>query len=79
MEKLDVLGDKSGQLLGGALGVLDIFGSHIDDSSVTGVPGGYTVQSKGGKEQIAGGFIGYANLARMSGCNAGDIKIRKIV
>ena len=72
MEKLDVLGDKSGQLLGGALGVLDIFGSHIDDSSVTGVPGGYTVQSKGGKEQIAGGFIGYANLARMSRCNAGD-------
>ena len=72
MEKLDVLGDKFGQLLGGALGVLDIFGSHIDDSSVTGVPGGYTVQSKGGKEQIAGGFIGYANLARMSGCNAGD-------
>lgn len=72
MEKLDVLGDKSGQLLGGALGVLDIFGSHIDDSSVTGVPGGYTVQSKGGKEQIVGGFIGYANLARMSRCNAGD-------
>lgn len=72
MEKLDVLGDKFGQLLGGAFGVLDIFGSHIDDSSVTGVPGGYTVQSKGGKEQIAGGFIGYANLARMSGCNAGD-------
>lgn len=74
MEKLDVLGDKFGQLLGGALGVLDIFGSHIDDSSVTGVPGGYTVQSKGGQEQIAGGFIGYANLARMSGCSAGDAK-----
>ena len=72
MEKLDVLGDKFGQLLGGALGVLDMFGSHIDDSSVTGVPGGYTVQSKGGDEQVAGGFIGYANLARMSGCNAGD-------
>lgn len=72
MEKLDVLGNNTGQLLGGALGVLDIFGSHIDDSSVTGIPGGYTVQSKGGEEQIAGGFIGYANLARMSGCNAGD-------
>ncbi len=72
LEKLDVLGNNTGQLLGGALGVLDIFGSHIDDSSVTGVPGGYTVQSKGGKEQITGGFIGYANLARMSGCNAGD-------
>ena len=74
MEKLDVLGNNTGQLLGGALGVLDIFGSHIDDSSVTGVPGGYTVQSKGGEEQIAGGFIGYANLTRMSGCNAGGAK-----
>lgn len=74
MEKLDVLGDNAGQLLGGALGVLDIFGSHIDDSSVAGIPGGYTVQSKGGEEQIAGGFIGYANLSRMAGCNAGDAK-----
>ncbi|RHU54390.1 Cna B-type domain-containing protein [Blautia sp. TF10-30] len=72
MEKLDVLGDNAGQLLGGALCVLDIFGSHIDDSSVAGIPGGYTVQSKGGEEQIAGGFIGYANLSRMAGCNAGD-------
>ena len=67
-----MLGDNTGQLLGGALGVLNIFGSHIDDSSVAGIPGGYTVQSKGGEEQIAGGFIGYANLSRMSGCNAGD-------
>lgn len=74
LEKLDVLGNNTGQLLGGALGVLDIFGSHIDDSSVTGVPGGYTVQSKGGEERIAGGFIGYANLTRMSGCNAGGVK-----
>lgn len=72
MEKLDVLGDNAGQLLGGALGVLDIFGSHIDDSSVAGISGGYTVQSKGGEEQIAGGFIGYANLSGMTGCNAGD-------
>lgn len=29
MEKLDVLGDNAGQLLGGALGVLDIFGSQM--------------------------------------------------
>ena len=39
---------------------------------MAGIPGGYTVQSKGGEEQIAGGFIGYANLSRMAGCNAGD-------
>ena len=73
VDKLDVLGNNSGALLGGALGVLDTFGSHIDDSIVAGVNGGYTVQSKDGEEQIAGGFIGYANLARMSGCTAGNI------
>lgn len=72
VDKIDVLGNNTGQLLGGALGVMDIFGSHIDDSTVTGINGGYTVQSTGGEEQIAGGFIGYANLARMSNCRAGD-------
>ncbi|WP_270527098.1 Cna B-type domain-containing protein, partial [Holdemanella biformis] len=70
-DKIDVLGDNTGQLLGGALGVMDIFGSHIDDSKVTGINGGYTVQSTGGEEQIAGGFIGYANLARISNCTSG--------
>ena len=77
-DKIDVLGDNTGQLLGGALGVLDIFGSHIDDCTVTGTDDGYTVQSTGGEEQIAGGFIGYANLARMSKCTAGDANNQKI-
>lgn len=71
-DKFDVLGNNSWQLLGGALGVMDIFGSHIDDSTVTGINGGYTVQSTGVDEPIAGGFIGYANLARMSKCTAGS-------
>lgn len=70
-DKIDVLGNNTGQLLGGALGVMDIFGSHIDDSTVTGIDGGYTVQSIGGEEQVAGGFIGYANLARISRCTTG--------
>lgn len=70
-DKIDVLGNNTGQLLGGALGVMDIFGSHIDDSKVTGIDGGYTVQSTGGEEQVAGGFIGYANLARISRCTTG--------
>ena len=77
-DKIDVIGDNTGQLLGGALGVLDIFGSHIDDCTVTGTDDGYTVQSTGGNEQIAGGFIGYANLARMSKCTAGDANNQKI-
>ena len=72
-DKIDVLGDNTGQLLGGALGVMDIFGSHIDNCSVSGTSDGYTVQSQNGEEQIAGGFIGYANLARMSRCTAGSV------
>ena len=72
-DKIDVLGDNTGQLLGGALGVMDIFGSHIDNCSVSGRRDGYTVQSQNGDEQIAGGFIGYANLARMSNCTAGSV------
>lgn len=72
-DKIDVLGDNTGQLLGGALGVMDIFGSHIDNCSVSGTSDGYTVQSQNGDEQIAGGFIGYANLARMSNCTAGSV------
>ena len=41
--------------------------------SVSGRRDGYTVQSQNGDEQIAGGFIGYANLARMSKCTAGSV------
>ena len=77
-DKIDIIGDNAGQVLGGALGIMDIFGSHIDDCTVTGTDDGYTVQSTNGDEQIAGGFIGYANLARMSNCTAGDKTNQKI-
>ncbi len=42
-DKIDVIGDNTGQLLGGALGVMDIFGSHIDDCAVTVSVDGFTV------------------------------------
>lgn len=71
LNKIDVLGDNFGALLGGSLGVLDVFGSNINDSQVCGYDGGYTVQSENGDEMIAGGFIGYANLARIADCKAG--------
>ena len=77
-DKIDIIGDNAGQVLGGALGIMDIFGSHIDDCTVIGTNDGYTVQSANGDEQIAGGFIGYANLARMSKCTAGDANNQKI-
>lgn len=72
VKKFNVLSDKTSQLLGGSLGVLNVFGSHIERSSVTGIPGGYTVQSQNGQEAIAGGFIGYANLAKVSDSTVGD-------
>ena len=46
--------------------------------TVTGTDDGYTVQSTGGDEQIAGGFIGYANLARMSSVQQVMRTIRKL-
>lgn len=62
------------QLLELDAGVLDIFGSNIDDCSVTGLTEGYTVQSTNGTEEIAGGFIGNADLSRMSTNTAENLK-----
>lgn len=62
------------QLLELAAGVLDIFGSHIDNCSVAGLEEGYTVQSTNGTEEIAGGFIGNADLSRMSTNTAEKLK-----
>ena len=62
------------KILGLDAGVLDIFGSNIDDCSVTGLTEGYTVQSTNGTEEIAGGFIGNADLSRMSTNTAENLK-----
>lgn len=62
------------QLLELNAGVLDIFGSHIDNCSVAGLEEGYTVQSTNGTEEIAGGFIGNADLSRMSENKAKNLK-----
>lgn len=55
-------------------GVLDVFGSQIEESTVTGISEGYTVSSKAGTESIAGGFVGYGDLARVDGCHAQTLK-----
>lgn len=72
VDKINVLGNEKWQLLGGSLGVLDVFGSNIHDSSVNGQPGGYTVKTNGGQDEIAGGFVGYGDLARIVNCKAGE-------
>ncbi len=61
-------------LLGVDAGVLDVFGSNIDNCSVTGLEEGYTVQSIDGSQEIAGGFIGNADLSRMSTNKAENLK-----
>lgn len=67
LDNLGALGD----LLSAGAGVLDIFGSHVDGCSVSGVADGFTVHSdntidKKDKSEIAGGFTGYADLGRLS-------------
>ena len=80
------LGTDALNLLGATAGVLDIWGSHVGDSRVTGIPDGYTVTAthhgdtygkatdKATGREVAGGFVGYADLARVKGCTAGNLK-----
>lgn len=75
---VDNLGALSDLLSVGA-GVLDVFGSHVDDSTVEGMQDGFTVKSKNSvnseeKSEIAGGFAGYADLARMQGNRVVNLK-----
>lgn len=74
-------------ILGATAGVLDVWGAHVERSSVAGVSGGYTVSSthhgadygaatdRATGREVAGGFVGYADLARVLDCNAGNLKL----
>ena len=62
------------KLLGGTVGVLDLFGSHVDNCTVTGFGLGTVVEAKGGEQPIAGGFAGYADLAKINGCSTTALK-----
>lgn len=80
------LGTDALNLLGATAGVLDIWGSHVGDSHVTGIPDGYTVTAthhgddygkatdKATGREVAGGFVGYADLARVKGCTSDNLK-----
>lgn len=77
------------QLIGLTASIGDIMGTTVTACSVAGIPAGYTVASQGpagensvkgdepGKAeggQKAGGFIGYADLARITGGTATNLK-----
>ncbi|WP_283128695.1 LPXTG cell wall anchor domain-containing protein [Allofournierella massiliensis] len=55
-------------------GVSDLFGSQVFDSIVAGIPEGATIQAMGGKEPIAGGFVGYSDLGRIKNDHVTDLK-----
>lgn len=84
---VDVDNAQFSSLLGATVGVLDVWGAHVERSTVTGVADGYTVTSThngadyglgtdaaSGRE-VAGGFVGYADLARVKDCDAGNLKL----
>lgn len=73
-------------VLGATAGVLDIWGSHVEDSTLSGISTGYTVTAAHGStdyaagtdsatgREVAGGFVGYADLARVKNCSATKLK-----
>lgn len=74
-------------LVGATAGVLDIWGSHIDDAHVTGVDDGlYVHVSHKGADygagtdaatgrEVAGGFVGLADLARVSASTVDNLEL----
>ena len=74
LDDVGILEGAAENLLGANLGVADVCGSTINDSEVTGITGGYTVKSHNGDGQVAGGFIGFGDLARMDRNTAKELK-----
>lgn len=70
IDKVNVLKE----LLDANAGVLDLFGSHVENCTVTGFGLGTVVEAKGGEQPIAGGFAGYADLAKINGCSTTALK-----
>lgn len=62
------------ELLSGQLGALDLFGSHVENCSVSGFGLGTVIKAQGGQQPIAGGFAGYADLAKISSCSTNLLK-----
>lgn len=62
------------KLLSGQFGALDLFGSHVENCSVSGFGLGTVIKAQGGQQPIAGGFAGYADLAKISSCSTNLLK-----
>ena len=69
------------RLIGLDASAINTFSTLVQNSTVAGIPAGYTVASTGsdvceGEDawQISGGFVGHADLARITGCRATALK-----
>ena len=69
------------RLIGLDASAVNTFSTLVQNSTVAGIPAGYTVASTGsdvskGEDawQISGGFVGYADLAHITGCRATALK-----
>lgn len=71
VDKVDLLK----KLLDTTVGVVDLFGTQVQDCTATGIAQsadtGIEVVAKGGQQPIAGGFAGYADLGRIDRCHVG--------
>lgn len=76
-----------GELLGVTAGVANVIGTTVENCSVAGKAGGFTVVSQGtggatpengatgAGEQMAGGFVGYADVSHVTGSNVTNLKL----
>ena len=65
----------AGPLLAGLnAGVLDIFGTIVDDCEVQGIAAGAIVSSVGGEQPISGGFTGYGDLSQIKNSHVHRLK-----
>ena len=65
------------KLLTGTVGALDLFGAHIEDCKVSSASSGTVIKAVAtGNDSapIAGGFVGYADLAHMKNCETDGLK-----
>lgn len=62
------------ELLGATAGVIDLFGSQVFDSSVTGIAAGAVVKATDGSTPVAGGFAGYSDLGRIQNSRVDSLK-----
>ena len=66
--------DLLNKFLSANAGVIDLFGSQVFESTVTGIAAGAVVKATGGSEPIAGGFVGYSDLGRIKNSTVNNLK-----